>query len=106
MLDTLVLGLEGINKRIDAGIEWQDEVHPSWLDEVNLDNLRMSSPYSCLIGQTRMNYFEFIRLGHATGEEMEARGLALPDSYDDNFSWDMLTEAWRERIETLRADRA
>lgn len=105
MNDTLVFDLDELNKRIDAGIEWQDEVHPSWLDEVNVDNLVMASPYNCLIGQTRMNYFEFIREGHATEDEMRARGLSL-EEYSGTVSWETLTRAWKERIETLRADRA
>lgn len=34
-----------------------DECEPAWAERIDLESLRMSDPYSCLIGQLKGDYF-------------------------------------------------
>lgn len=40
-----------VEARVAAGAQWLDEQLPGWADKVDLEQLNMSSPFWCVLGQ-------------------------------------------------------
>ena len=42
---------EEVQMAVKEGAAWLDQVYPSWLEAIDLDDLDLSSAHSCILGQ-------------------------------------------------------
>lgn len=111
-----------IKQRVQRGAEYLDAYVPDWVERIDLDELRMQMPCSCVLGQLVGDYDEvacqpwskqehvdwinkqrrFERVGIPavlTYPQAAARGFHLPESQMQNDNtWDRLTAEWRRVI--------
>jgi hypothetical protein len=100
---------------IQAGIELLNErAAEGWFNRINLDELKMSDCYKCVLGQLFQEY----AMGWAlvcpddeddlwlTEDSAATHGFDVLGSKERFRLYDMLTDEWVEAIEKLRADHA
>ena len=107
-----------IPDRIQAGVELLDAHLPGWHNRVDLDGLDLRSTCRCVVGQLFHDAFFNVGLRDlgiyetlddylvdSDGREHRYGFDVSPDGGDD-AEYDLLTDAWRNRIEAIRiADR-
>lgn len=118
----------GVQARVAQGAAWLDIVRPGWEGLIVLDQLDIRRPFECVAGQVfgrdadadkrdpGHSGYTWCRLymlgGHSDLSESRVQsyaalcslGLDEQDGYGDVL--DALTDAWRDLVETRRADNA
>lgn len=110
--------MKTIDERIDAGVAWLDDNVPDWLDRIDLARLDLSSECACVLGQTFAHVaepcgrtgFDAVTSKRFTAVPTLAATVAGAYGFDGiavdgRVDWGALTDAWRERIASLRAER-
>ncbi len=90
-----------LRKRIELGAQVLDEVHPGWVDRIDLEKLNLGSYSCCVVGQLNDGTFTgpSLRLARTVGcSDVAALGF---DVYDSE-SYTELTEEWTALIEERR----
>lgn len=107
--------------RVKQGVEFLDKNEPGWLDLVKLDELDLSHPHTCVLGQVhrkkygrnghRWGYFQMLEKYGEDYHWAVAHGFAAQDgNEEDDFAgeeegYERLTETWEDTIQELREER-
>src|SRR5881392_3240158 len=84
-------------KEVAAGAKLLDETLPGWAKSIDLDYFRISSGYSCVLGQIYGEYIEgWYRLKQEAGlpEDEEGETYGFDSSSSNDIAYRDLQEAW------------
>lgn len=106
-----------VEPRVAAGAAWMDKKFPGWESKVNLLQLNIAIPFSCVLGQvfeghaplhTNGYYWALLNLMDGDGSLAIDLGFnALPGEYEDRMDeMPVLTEAWCRLIAARQAELA
>jgi hypothetical protein len=97
-----------IAERVAAGAEFLDRNEPGWVGRIDLDQLDISSPCRCILGQVFGDYYEATdnlelifpgELAFTCSEDPDDEGHYLPIDIEHAA----ITTVWRELIEQRRS---
>lgn len=110
------MGLPPIPDRVEAGVRLLDERIPGWEDRIDLDRLELASACRCVLGQLHLDQVSDPNLAYVQGkwslylgdDEAIAGGFNIsdPNGEPGDLEFDLLTAAWRNRIEARRNTKA
>lgn len=116
MIPTEIENESEARRRVARGAAFLDEHVPGWYASVDLDNLIMNDPNSCVIGQVfdapvDSPYSSYSvgceELGISTGDDDRAMGFECSSMNDDyTVSYAVLEREWSEAILSRLAQNA
>ena len=106
---------EDIRARVERGAAWLDEHRPGWVGGVDPEELDLSDPHLCILGQLDGHFVDAVkaRLG-GDGDRAAALGFAAPrlsavwmsraqyDAFVERWQREQAA-AWRDLITARRA---
>lgn len=109
---------EQVAEAVERGIDSLDELlGESWVHSVHLFKFQLDSCERCVLGQA---FHEEATATWGTGWTVGKQRLGIPDKYGETtrlgfdsgtfegrfYAYDVLQEAWKDRIAELQAERA
>jgi hypothetical protein len=98
--------MSSIEERVAAGARWLDLHRPGWADRIDLDELDLSDPCACVLGQEYGSYAEApeeLWVEDDTCAKSGFNATRVRDYERIEVEFSALTDAWRRLIEQRRA---
>jgi hypothetical protein len=85
-------------RRVRAGMAYLDRISPGWREDVDIDNLKMSSDSRCIIGQVYGSYDRFRVRQYMTWKKAYDLGFYEDDPFRRWIHYPKLTQAWKQEL--------
>jgi hypothetical protein len=101
--------ISDFESRIDKGVAYLNRTNPKWYENIELNNLDLKSPFSCVLGQVFDDFWEKVnregyiaQKGKMSVDLATERAFVLPTAKDGEY--ELLTRLWWLRIISLRSN--
>lgn len=91
-----------VEDKVAAGVLWLDLNRPGWEEEIDLHELRMSSPCRCILGQLEGEFWPAACAEAGSHAAVWAVERGFTRFTGSSYSWEDLDEAWSAVVQARK----